>query len=132
MTYGFAKANQAYTNVALQSCIESACPHRLVQMLFDGALQRIAQAKGAMQRQEYAAKAVAINKAIAVVSGLQGSLDRSVEHELTQNLDDLYDYLVRQLQTANLNNDLAILDEVSNLLRELKAAWDEIPSVLGV
>jgi len=131
MTYGFAKANQAYANVALQSCIESATPHRLIQMLYDGALQRIAQAKGFMQRGDFAAKATAINKAIGVVGGLQGSLDRSVEHELTANLDDLYDYLIRQLHQANVSNEVSILDEVAHLLRELKSAWEAIPAAVG-
>ncbi len=127
MTYGFARANQAYTNVALQSSIESASPHRLIQMLYDGALQRIAQAKGFMQRADYQAKGVAISKAIGVIGGLQGSLDRDVEHELTANLDGLYDYLVRQLLQANISNDVSLLDEVAYLLRELKSAWEAIP-----
>lgn len=105
-----------------------ADPHRLTQMLFEGALSRIAQAKGAMEQKQISAKATAISKAFAIIDGLRGSLDTERGGELAANLDDLYDYMQRQLTLANARNDAAMLDEVASLLRELKEGWDAIPA----
>ena len=103
-----------------------ASPYRLVQMLFEGALERIAQAKGAMQQGQIERKGVLINKASSIIGGLQGSLEEAGDGELTANLDNLYDYMIRRLSQANLKNDSSMLDEVSALLLEIKDAWDKI------
>lgn len=105
--------------------IEEANPHRLIQMLFEGCLQRIAVAKGAIQRKEVALKGESISKAISILGGLRSSLDLS-QGEIASNLDRLYDYMERRLLEANLNSDEAILDEVSGLLKDVKSAWDAI------
>jgi flagellar protein FliS len=117
---------KAYSNVHLESRITDASPHRLVQMLFEGALERIAQAKGAMRQKQIERKGNLINKAIGIVGGLQGSLVDAGDGELTANLDNLYDYMIRRLLEANLKNDESVLDEVSGLISEIKGAWDTI------
>ncbi|MCW8907953.1 MAG: flagellar export chaperone FliS [Sedimenticola sp.] len=119
-----------YNSVSVNSGIEDATPHRLVQMLMEGALDKIAAAKGHMVRNEPAEKGRFISWAISIISGLQSSLDMEAGGELSRNLDDLYDYMVRRLGEAGANNDPAILDEVSSLLLEVKSAWDVIPSEL--
>ena len=116
-----------YGKVAVGSEVNYASPHRLVQMLMEGALEKIAMAKGHMDRKEHAEKGKHINWAISIINGLQGSLNMEEGGEMANNLDSLYDYMVRRLSEANLNNDLAILDEVSSLLLEIKSAWDVIP-----
>lgn len=108
--------------------VKEASPHRLIQMLYEGGLQRIAVAKGAIQRKEVALKGESIGKAIAIVGGLRASLDLS-QGEIPRNLDNLYEYMERRLLEANLKNDTAILDEVSTLLRDVKSAWDAIAPV---
>lgn len=108
--------------------IEEASPHRLIQMLFEGCLQRIAVAKGAIQRKEVALKGESISKAIGILGGLRGSLDLS-QGEIANNLDRLYEYMERRLVDANLKNDVVILDEVTGLLKDVKAAWDAIGQV---
>ncbi len=108
--------------------IEEASPHRLIQMLFEGCLQRIAIAKGAIQRKEIALKGESISKAIGILGGLRSSLDLS-QGEIATNLDRLYDYMERRLVDANLKNDISILDEVTGLLKEVKSAWDAIGGV---
>lgn len=107
--------------------ITEASPHRLIQMLYEGGLQKIAVAKGAIQRKEIAVKGENISKAIAILGGLRSSLDLS-QGEIATNLDNLYEYMERRLVEANLKNDVVILDEVSGLLREIKSAWDVIGS----
>lgn len=108
--------------------VNEANPHRLIQLLFDGALERIATAKGAMQQGNVAVKGERISKAIGILDGLRAHLDMEKGGEVAANLDALYEYMGRRLTEANLRNDPAMLDEVSKLLREVKAGWDAIPA----
>lgn len=119
-------ANQ-YRTVDTETGVDAATPHRLIQMLLDGALGKIAMAKGAMQRADIQQKGNCITSASSIILGLQGSLDMEAGGELAGNLDRLYDYMVRRLMESHLNNDLAGLDEVASLLREIKLGWDAIP-----
>ena len=120
------QAAQHYSSVKTQTNIVDASPHRLIQMLFEGALERIAQAKGAMQQNQIARKGELITKAINIVGGLQGSLNDKEGGSLAENLNSLYDYIVRRLMRANLENNPDILDECGRLLGELKSGWDGI------
>lgn len=120
------QAAQHYSSVKVQSSVIDASPHRLIQMLFEGALERIAQAKGAMQQHQIARKGELIGKAVNIVAGLQGSLDDKTGGDLALNLDSLYDYIIRRLSQANYENDPLILDECGRLLGEVKMAWDGI------
>src|SRR5690606_25337985 len=113
-------------SVKVQSGVESASPHRLIQMFFECALERIAQAKGAMQQKQFARKGELLCKAINIVGGLQGSLNDRECGELAANLDALYDYIIRRLTQANHENNLDYLDECGRLLAELKSGWDAI------
>lgn len=115
-----------YQQVNTQSAVEGASPHRLTQMLMEGALQRLAEAKGAIQRNCTQSKGEAIGKAIAIVGGLRDSLNVEVGGELAQNLDDLYDYMQRRLLQGNLGSDEHCVDEVIDLLKTIKSGWDGI------
>ena len=121
------KAVDTYAQVGVETGVASADPHRLILMLFDGALAAIATARLAMSRNEVAAKAAAITKAIAIIDGgLKASLDVAAGGELAQRLSELYDYMLKQLLLANLRNEMTTLDEVSRLLNELRGAWAQI------
>ncbi len=119
-------AVQHYSSVKVHSSVETASPHRLIQMLFEGALERIAQAKGAMAQNQIARKGELIGKAVAIVGGLQGSLNDNEGGGLAANLDGLYDYVIRRLSQANYENNPDYLDECGRLLGEIKTAWDAI------
>lgn len=119
-------AMKQYQKVSVQSEVFEASPHRLIQMLMQGGLERIAQARNAIERKTFAQKGELIGKAISIVGGLREPLDHEVGGELSQNLDGLYDYMIRRLLDANRDSDVAPLDEVSGLLRELKSGWDAI------
>lgn len=120
-------AIKAYSNVAIESKTHSSDPHKLILMLYQGALLSIASAKNQMMRNEIAAKGKSISQAIAIINeGLKASLDMKVGAPLVQNLSDLYDYMCQRLLTANIKNDPAILDEVSTLLIDLRGAWEAI------
>lgn len=119
-------AMKQYQRVSVQSEVFEASPHRLIQMLMEGCLERIAQARGAIGRNLQAEKGELIGKAISIIGGLREPLDHQVGGELSQNLDGLYDYMISRLLEANRANDVALLDEVSSLLREVKSGWDGI------
>ncbi len=103
-----------------------ADPHRLVQMLMEGFLTRVAGAKGAMARGETARKGTEIGKAISIVDGLRASLDMQRGGELAENLSGLYEYMQGRLLEANLHDDADKLEEAARLMREIKAGWDGI------
>ena len=115
-----------YSQTAVQTGIESASPHRLIQMLMEGALGKIAVAKGHMERSEIRDKGQQIGCAISIIEGLKLSLDHEKGGEIARNLEDLYIYMGRRLVEANRINDTSVLDEVSDLLRQIKEAWDAI------
>ena len=119
-----------YNQVGAQSGVESASPHRLIQMLLEGALDKINLAKGYMQRGEIALKGSHISWAISIIDGLRMSLDKEAGGEMAENLDSLYEYMGRRLVEANLHDDVEILNEVSSLLLEIKSAWDAVPGLL--
>ncbi|GAB3375185.1 flagellar export chaperone FliS [Spongiibacter taiwanensis] len=127
MTYTAGMASRAYSNIGAQTQVTGASPHRLIQLLLDGALDRLAAAKGQMQRNETVNKATTIGKVISIIDGLRMSLDHNVDGEMSENLENLYDYMNRRLLISNINNDVPALEEVAALLRELKEAWDAIP-----
>ena len=122
----YSAAAKQYQQVNVQSSVVDASPHRLIQMLFAGALERIVQAKGAMLRSDVVRKGELIGKAINIVQGLQGSLNDTDGGELSTNLDLLYDYIIRTLISANQHNRPEQLDECGRLLGEIKTAWDQV------
>lgn len=129
-TTKYSNAVKQYSQVGVASAVEQASPHRLIQMLMEGAIDRIAIAKGAMERKDTANKGANISWAISIIDGLRASLDTNAGGEIAQNLDDLYDYMVRRLMRANMEDNSDLLDEVMSLLRSIKEAWDTLPKQL--
>ena len=119
-------AMRQYQSVNTQAQAIEADPHRLIQMLIEGGLTRLAQARGAMERNQTALKGELVGKAIAIIGGLRQALNLEQGGELAVNLDNLYAYMTTRLMEANLKNDPAILEEVADLLREVKTGWDAI------
>ena len=119
-------ALRQYQTVNTQAQVMDASPHRLIQMLMEGGLTRLAQARGAIERGQLAQKGELISKAIGIVGGLREALNPEQGGELALNLDRLYGYMTERLLEANRSGDAAILDEVSGLLREVKSGWDAI------
>ncbi len=119
-----------YGKVAVGTEASFASPHRLIQMLMEGALDKIAFARGQIERNDYAEKGRNITWAISIIQGLSESLDMESGGEIAANLEGLYDYMVRCLLIANKENSIEKLDEVASLLKEVKSAWDAMPSEL--
>ena len=118
-------AMSAYTQTKTQSGVESASPAQLITMLLDGALERVARARGHIERGELTEQGEVIGKVIDIVASLDAYLDHDKGADASKTLESLYDYLVRQLFQANMERDVAILDEVATLLSEVRAGWVE-------
>jgi len=123
-------AAKQYKQMGVQTGVEQANPHRLVQMLMQGGLDKIARAKGALQRDMMPEMGTNLTGAISIIDALRASLDGQMGGDLAANLNELYHYMIKRLLRANLNNDAEILDEVADLLRDIKSGWDAIPEDL--
>jgi flagellar secretion chaperone FliS len=119
-------AASQYRTMGLQGVVDEASPHELVRRLLEGGMARIAAAKGQMERGEVAAKGESIGRAIGIIEGLRTSLDRTTGADVANNLENLYDYMVRRLVVANVRNDVAVLDEVEALLGQVCDGWSAI------
>ena len=119
-------ALQEYTKVGVHTEIDGASPHRLIQMLMDGALQRISRARTSLKKNNIPEKGELISSAISIIGGLRDSLDHEAGGGVATNLDALYEYMTRRLIVGNATNDDGIFSEVHDLLMEIKTAWDQI------
>ncbi|MDE2080250.1 MAG: flagellar export chaperone FliS [Burkholderiales bacterium] len=118
-----------YQQVGIESQLDGATPHHLVAMLFEGFMEALAQARGAMRERQFELKGRAIRRATSIVEeGLRGGLDLRAGGTLARDLDALYLYLCQRLTLANLHNDESALDECQRLMRPLQDAWREIGS----
>jgi flagellar protein FliS len=117
----------AYAKVGIETGVTAASPHKLIVMLFDGALVAVATAINQMKAGNIPAKGKAISKAIMIIdSGLRASLDKKVGGDIAEGLDALYEYMGARLLQANLKNEIEILEEVQRLLSDLRGAWNAI------
>jgi flagellar protein FliS len=121
------KGINAYKKDSLKQDIASADPHRLTLMLMQGSLDRIAYAKGCMERKDFAGKAEHLSRVNAILLNLRDTLDLDVGGDVAQNLYSLYEYTITRLLDANVQNSSQILDEVISLLLPIKKAWASIP-----
>jgi len=115
----------SYQQNEVELSVYSASPVELVVMLYDGAIQSLVQANALIQRGDIQAKAQQIIRATNIISELSGVLDLE-QGEVAQNLDGIYGYARKQLLSANLRNDQRKINEVVNLLKELRSAWQEL------
>lgn len=122
-----ASAARAYADVGLETGVTAANPHRLIVMLYDGAIEAIGDARTHIANGAQASKGAAISRAIGIIEqGLRASLDVTRGAAIATQLDELYDYMARRLLVGSLRNDAAALAEVAALLSDLRSAWQTI------
>jgi len=120
----------AYQSVAVHGGLAADDPHHLTLMLMDGALERLNAARGHMERGDTGQKAQLIHRVVSIIAELRGSLDHRQGGPMAHNLDDLYEYMARQLMRANAENRVSLLEEVISLLGEIRSAWVAVPMAL--
>lgn len=118
---------KAYASVGVETGVAAASPHALIVMLFEGAMVAVASAIQHLQSGNIEKKGLAVSRAISIIDGgLRASLDKKVGGEIALNLDALYEYMSSRLLIANIKNQQNVLEEVYQLLKGLKGAWEEI------
>jgi flagellar protein FliS len=120
----------AYQSVAVHGGLAADNAHHLITMLMDGALDRLNAARGSMERGETSQKALLLHRVVAIIAELRGSLDHQRGGPLAHNLDDLYEYMARQVMRANAENRVSLVDEVVSLFGEIRSAWVTVPTAL--
>ncbi|WP_433851590.1 flagellar export chaperone FliS [Stenotrophomonas nitritireducens] len=118
---------EQYRKVGVSTKVVDADPHKLVALLFEGANERIRRAEAFLAQGDQAMKGKSIGEACAIIGHLNGSLDHEAGGEIAGNLSALYDYVIQRLTEANLNNDVAALQESLSLMGEIESAWNAIP-----
>lgn len=121
-------AMQQYRQNHVQGGVETASPHRLVQMLMEGVQDKLRAAKGFMASNNIAKKGEHISWAISIIDSLRACLNVEQGGQVAENLSGLYDYMEIRLLEANIKNDPAIIDEIGQLMAQIKSGWDAIPA----
>ena len=124
------RALASYGDVKVTTGVSGADNVQLIQMLFDGLIESLATARGHMERGSIVEKSKSLSRAGRIVVGLQGALDFEKGGDIARNLNDLYSYVTRRLFHVNANNDLEALQEVHNLMNEIRSAWLQVPTLV--
>lgn len=122
MSYGI----NAYKAVGIKDDLAVADPHRVIQLLMQGALENLAKAKGCIERKDFAGKSTTLSKGMTIISSLQSSLDMEAGGEISENLASLYEFMINHLILASRENSVEKISEVMELLLTIKSAWDQI------
>ena len=117
---------KAYKATSITADLAVADPHRVIQLMMQGFLERLAQAKGAIERHDMEAKSIAVSKAQGLLHGLQDALDMS-QGTMAEDLYGLYSYMDERIWDASLARDSTLLDEVMGLMVTIKSGWDQLP-----
>ncbi|AUC87632.1 flagellar export chaperone FliS [Alteromonas sp. MB-3u-76] len=118
---------KAYQKTSVKQDVSTADPHKLTLLLLQGAMDRIAYAKGAIERKDFVNKSKLVTKATSIVMYLRDTLDIDIGGEVAENLYALYDYIIDAVNEGHFNNDTSKLDEAYSLLEPIRDAWVSIP-----
>ncbi|HWU66547.1 MAG TPA: flagellar export chaperone FliS [Methylophilus sp.] len=126
--FGMKKSGvNAYASVGLETGDVDASPLKLIVMLYDGAITACIKAQQAMAQNDIAKKGEYLTQAVTIVdSGLRTCLDKRAGGLIAQNLDQLYQYMTRSLMEASVRQDVKKVQEIQQLLMELKGAWETL------
>ncbi|MGE4469123.1 MAG: flagellar export chaperone FliS [Desulfovibrio sp.] len=116
------KAAHAY----LATQVTTTTQGQLLVMLYDAAIKFLKQAKERIEAKDYAKKGILISRAMDIISELANSLNRDKGGQLANNLDSLYMFCNIRLAKANLKMDTKMIDEVLNILENIRSAYAQI------
>ena len=123
----YASKLSEYAQVSAHGGVAAADPHKLILMLMDGALERLAVARGCIVRKELVQKAQLVNRVVSILGELKASLDVKAGGRMATNLDELYDYMIRRVLLGSVQNKPEPLEEVTKLLSSIREAWIAVP-----
>ncbi len=114
-----------YTRAAveMEERADDITPYEVINLMFDGALERVEQAKLSLDCGKEEEAGVLLSKIVGIINGLRESLDLEKGGEIAANLKQLYDYMIARLSEAEADTGKAILSETGGLLADLKESW---------
>jgi flagellar protein FliS len=118
---------KAYQSVNVASTLATADPHQIITMMYNGLLESLAQAKGAIERRDLESKSKLMVKSTSILQALQGALDSDSEPEISKNFNELYGYCIDKINDANITLDTSSIDQVINFLMPIRDAWQQMP-----
>jgi flagellar protein FliS len=121
------RSANAYKKIGVETSVQQASPHDLVDMLFDGLLVAVGSARAALVGGDIKSKCAHIVTAVRILEeGLKGALNVEQGGQLAANLLELYGYCVLRLTQANARNDVAAIDEVQRLIEPVATGWKQM------
>lgn len=120
---------KAYQNTAVESLVTEATPHKLVEMLYEGAIKNLKLAKIFIEQKNFEKKTEHLNKSLAIFTELKSGIDEASGKEVAENFSALYEYCYQTAVQANLHNDIAKIDEIIQLIDPILEAWKQMPEV---
>lgn len=121
------KFAQQYANTYVETSVSEATPHKLVEMLYEGALKNLNLTKVFIEQNNFEKKAEHVNKALSILNALRSGVDLDKGKEVAENLYNLYDFCYRRVFEASSQNNALLLDEVIEHLKVLAEAWKQMP-----
>lgn len=106
-----------------QNQVFSTPPEDLVLMLYDGAIRFIKKARTGIEEKNIEVSHNNIIKTQNIITELMSNLDMNLG--ISERLFSLYEYINRRLVEANLKKDDKILDEVQELIQDLRNTWEQ-------
>lgn len=119
---------QQYANNFVETSVSEATPHKLVEMLYEGAIRHLKVSKVFIEQKNYEKKVFHLNKALAIINGLKAGVDLEKGGEVADNLYALYDYCYRTTFSASLENNIEKVDEVLEVFVGLSESWKQMPN----
>ncbi len=107
-----------------QNTVNTATPGELTLMLYNGAIKFVKQAKLAIEKKDVEDANNKICRVQDILAELMSSL--KMEIEISKNLFALYQYMNSRLIDANIQKNVAILEEVEGMLTEIRDTWQEV------
>lgn len=126
----YASKLSEYTQVSAHAGVAAADPHKLILMLMDGALERIAGARGCILRKDVVLKAQLVHRTVCILGELKASLNLKDGGSIAGNLHELYEYMTQKLMQGSLRNSVEDFEEVTKLLKQIREAWAQVPQKL--
>ena len=109
-----------------KTAVTTASREKILLMLYEGAIRFNRQAKAAMKEDRVADKGKFISKTTAILSELMATLDFKVSPQIALDLENLYIFMIDKCIEGNINNDIACLDCVEDILNTLYTGWKDV------
>jgi flagellar secretion chaperone FliS len=115
-----------YSEIELTTDVMTASNHRLISLLFDKCMRKMESAKHFIGNRNIEKKGECIQGALDILQYLRHCLNHQSEKskDLAAQLDSIYTYAQRKLMDANMQNEVAYLNDAQKVIAEVQSGWD--------